>query len=72
MGQQPRRSHFQTVAEEIDLAEDSPVEVTILNGTLVVAHTKPVYTLEELVARITPQNRHHETDTGSPVSNEVW
>jgi len=30
------------------------------------------YTLEELVSRITPQNRHEETDWGLPVGKEVW
>src|SRR5258706_53237 len=30
------------------------------------------YTLEELVARITPENRHEEIDWGPPVGNEVW
>ena len=29
-------------------------------------------TLEELVARIDPDNRHGETDWGPPVRREVW
>ena len=29
-------------------------------------------TLEELVARITDENRHPETDWGEPVGEEVW
>lgn len=29
-------------------------------------------TLEELVARITDENRHGETDWGEPVGAEVW
>jgi antitoxin MazE len=29
-------------------------------------------TLEELVSRITPENRHSETDWGEPVGKELW
>ena len=30
------------------------------------------YTLEELASKITPQNRHEETDWGAPRGKEVW
>lgn len=36
------------------------------------ASPEPIFTLEELVARITPGNRHGETDTGRPRGLEVW
>jgi antitoxin component of MazEF toxin-antitoxin module len=29
-------------------------------------------TLEELVARITDENRHPEVDWGEPVGEEIW
>jgi antitoxin MazE len=29
-------------------------------------------TLKELVSRITPENRHSETDWGEPVGKELW
>jgi len=29
-------------------------------------------TLEELVSRITPENRHAETDWGGPAGKELW
>jgi antitoxin MazE len=29
-------------------------------------------TIEELVAGITDENRHEETDWGPPVGNELW
>jgi antitoxin MazE len=29
-------------------------------------------TLEELVSRITPENRHSETEWGEPVGKELW
>ena len=60
-------------AEEAHLAEDSAVDVSVRDGRLVVVPiVEPELTLEELVAQITPQNRHTETDTGQPVGNEIW
>lgn len=60
-------------AEETMLAEDSAVDVTVRNGKLVVVPIlEPEYTLKELVGQITSENRHSETDTGTPVGNEVW
>lgn len=60
-------------AEEAHLREDCTVDVSVRNGKLVVvAVAEPEYTLADLVAQITPQNRHSETETGKPVGNEVW
>jgi antitoxin MazE len=60
-------------AEESNLREDSPVDVSLRNGKLVVvAIEEPPLSLEDLVAKITPENRHGETDTGAAVGNEVW
>lgn len=60
-------------AEEAHLAEDSAVDVSVRNGRLVVVPVpEPEFTLEALVAEITPANRHTETDTGNAVGNEVW
>jgi len=60
-------------AEELKLREDSTVEVSLRNGKLVVV---PIFesapSLDDLVEQITPRNRHHETETGGPVGNEVW
>ena len=33
---------------------------------------KRKYALRELVAKITPKNRHPEIDTGLPVGREAW
>jgi antitoxin MazE len=60
-------------AEETRLTENSAVEMTVRNGKLVVVPiVAPELSLAELVSRITPKNRHGETDTGEPVGNEVW
>jgi antitoxin MazE len=60
-------------AEESNLREDSAVEISVRSGKLVVvAIEEPQLSLEELVAQITPENRHAEIDTGTSVGNEVW
>jgi antitoxin MazE len=60
-------------AEESNLREDSPVEISVRSGKLVVvAIEEPQLSLEELVAKITPENRHAEIETGPAVGHEVW
>jgi len=60
-------------AEESNLRADSPVDVSLRNGKLVVVPlVEPAPSLDELVKQITPRNRHHETETGGPIGNEVW
>ena len=61
------------LAEEAGLDSGSNVELIVENGHLCVIPVKrPRYTLEELVAQITPENRHGEIDTGPAVGKEVW
>jgi antitoxin MazE len=49
------------------------VELSITEGRLVITPApSPAYSLAELVAGITPENRHEETDWGKPVGGEVW
>jgi antitoxin MazE len=60
------------VAKEVGLDEGASVEVKVSGRNLVLAPTCREYSLNELVARITPKNRHGETDWGSPVGNESW
>lgn len=60
-------------ANEIDLKVGSEVELRVENGCLkIYPPGAPHYTLEELVAQITPENRHEEWDTGPPVGKEIW
>ena len=59
-------------AEEVGLAEGATVEVKVAGRNLVLAPAHREYDLEELVARITPKNRHAEIDWGAPVGKETW
>jgi antitoxin MazE len=58
-------------AREAQLAESSPVELCLVEGRLVVTPLRQQYRLEDLVAAITPENCHAETDWGAPVGREM-
>jgi antitoxin MazE len=65
-------------AREVGAAAGKRAELTIENGALVVrvpaaqSRKRRRYRLEDLVADITPENRHAAINWGPPVGNEVW
>jgi len=60
-------------ATEVGLQIDSPVEVSLVKGKLVIAPiVKPQLTLRALLAKVTDHNLHREADTGPAVGNEAW
>lgn len=61
------------LAAEVGLEEDSSVSLQLVEGTLVIQPVKkPEYSLEEMLARVTPENLHREVETGPAVGAEVW
>lgn len=58
-------------AEQLGLTSNAAVRLTLEEDRLVI---EPIHRLElsDLLAGITPENLHHETDWGAPVGNEVW
>lgn len=61
-----------SVALEARVGEGDTVEVSVRNGTILIRPGRPTYSLDQLVARITPRNRHTETDWGTPAGREPW
>ena len=60
-------------AEQTSVKKGTCINLTVRNGQLVVKPLKArKYSLKELVAKITPQNCHRETDWGHPRGKEVW
>lgn len=57
---------------ELGLRAGSPVNVTVSDGGIAIGPVVAAYTLEELLAGITPENLHGETDWGPPVGRESW
>ncbi|MBZ0315927.1 MAG: AbrB/MazE/SpoVT family DNA-binding domain-containing protein [Anaerolineae bacterium] len=58
-------------ADELGIEDNAEVEISVVDGRLVV-QTEHHYTLEELLAQITPENLHPETDWGDPIGKEEW
>jgi antitoxin MazE len=61
-----------SVAREAQLDEGDRVDVAVDNGAIVIRPSRPQYTLEELVRRITARNRHRESKWGPAVGDETW
>ena len=61
------------IASAIPMTPNSEITFEISNGTLILkAQEKTEYTLDELLAGITPENRHGELDWGNPIGQEQW
>ena len=60
-------------AEEAGVAAGSEVILAIIEGGLIVRPAHPrKYSLEELLHRVTAENRHAEVDAGGAVGREAW
>jgi antitoxin MazE len=61
---------------ELNLSENSAVDLRVEDGKLIVSPKqqgrKWKYSLEELLAGVTEENIHPETDWGIPVGDEAW
>ena len=57
---------------EAQLEEGATVELSVSDGRLIVTPIRRAYHLDQLVAGITPENRHAETDWGGSVGDEAW
>jgi len=61
------------LAEEIGLEQDSPVELSLVDGSLVIEPAaEPPITLESLLAQVTEDNLHAEMETGPAIGVETW
>jgi antitoxin MazE len=61
------------VAEEARLSEGDDLSLTVeARGAVAIRAVDRPKTLEELVAKITPENVHREQDWGKPVGAEIW
>jgi antitoxin MazE len=60
-------------ALETGLDQDALVDVALVDGKLIVTPLQSSsFSLEQLLAGITDENRHTEYDTDEAVGNEVW
>ncbi len=60
-------------ATETALDSGSEVDLTLEEGRLVITPLpESSYRLDDLLAQITPENLHAETDTGPSIGDEAW
>jgi antitoxin MazE len=61
------------IAKHASLTGGDPVTLTLdRERGIVLRAARRKYGLSDLVARITPKNRHRETDWGRPAGKESW
>lgn len=53
------------------LTPGAPVRLTRTERGVLIEPAAPRYTLDQLLAQITPENLHGETDWGAPVGREL-
>jgi len=58
------------VAEQARMKEGDAVVIKAAEGRIELRHSNRIPSLEDLVAQITPENRHAETDCGPDVGGE--
>jgi antitoxin MazE len=63
----------QKLLDQLNLQADGEVEISLEEGRLILSPVKKAkYSLDELLAQITPSNLHDEIDYGKPVGREEW
>lgn len=62
-----------SVAIETQIRQDSIVDMTLVDGHIVMkaVESKNRYSLDDLLAGVTEDNLHSETDWGGPVGAEI-
>jgi antitoxin MazE len=61
------------IAKQASLAEGDSVQLALDGeGCIVLRPARRRYELSDLVAQITPENRHRQTDWGEPQGKESW
>ena len=60
------------ILEAANLSLEQAVELHVEGGRIIIEAMTSGYDLDAMIANITPENRHQETDFGAPVGQEVW
>jgi len=59
-----------SLAQKAGLKEGVPIDLQADDNMLIIRRRQ--YTLEQLLAQVSPDNVHGEIKTGSPVGREAW
>lgn len=62
-----------TFAEEVGLKDDSPIEMRLVKGGLLLEPSSEwIPSLDEMLEGVTKSNLHDEVDTGPAQGSEAW
>lgn len=59
------------IARECGIEENTPVEIARSDNKIIVRPLKQGYSLESLLAHVTPDNMHSEAEFGRPAGKEL-
>lgn len=59
-------------AAQAQVSEDTVVDISIDGHTITISPARREWTLDELVKKITPSNRHREIGWGQNTGKESW
>jgi antitoxin MazE len=61
------------LAQEALVESDSLVDIVARNGKIIITPSVPeVFSLRQLLSKVTDDNRHEEISTGAPAGREAW
>lgn len=58
------------LAQQIGITEGTPVDLELGEDVIIIRRKR--YSLEQMLAKVTPENIHTEVDTGPRVGREAW
>lgn len=59
-------------AKDTHVEDGSEVEISVVEGKLIITPLIKRYSLDELLAAVSKKNLHSEIDTGKPTGKEIW
>jgi antitoxin MazE len=62
----------QNVAKEMNLSEGVELDLSVVDGAIIIKPAQKRYTIDDLVEGITADNLHAEISSSAPVGNEFW
>jgi antitoxin MazE len=63
----------QNLLSQVNLQENEDIEIRVENNTIILnAAPKHKYLLDDLLSKITPENKQDLVDFGKPVGKEIW
>jgi antitoxin MazE len=57
-------------SQKLGLEPGTPIEFKLRDNAITIRPKR--YSLETLLAQVSPENLHGETETGAPVGREIW